>query len=66
MNDSLQNLHKIWQIINPAQTLVALLVFQVVLALGIHMILLSTDLNWLDDGIPVTYQAQGASLPQNR
>ncbi|WPL19332.1 light-harvesting protein, PufA [Thiorhodovibrio winogradskyi] len=67
MNDSMQNLHKIWQIINPAQTLVALGVFQIVLGLGIHMILLSTDLNWLDDGIPVTYQDQAAaSVPQNQ
>lgn len=66
MNDSMQSLHKVWQIINPAQTLVAICVFQVVLALAIHMILLSTDLNWLDDNIPVSYQALGASLPQNK
>ncbi|MBK5967798.1 MULTISPECIES: light-harvesting antenna LH1, alpha subunit [Thiorhodovibrio] len=67
MNESLQNLHKVWLLINPAQVLVALGVFQIVLGLGIHMILLSTDLNWLDDGVPVTYQAQAASAaPQNK
>ncbi|MBK1648998.1 light-harvesting antenna LH1, alpha subunit [Rhabdochromatium marinum] len=67
MNESMQNLHKVWQLINPAQALVAIGVFQVVLGLGIHMILLSTDLNWLDDGMPVTYQAQAASVvPQNQ
>jgi hypothetical protein len=66
MNESFQNMHKIWQIINPAQTLVAIVVFQIFLGLAIHMIVLSTDLNWLDDKIPVSYQALGAAgAPQN-
>ncbi|MGQ9658867.1 MAG: light-harvesting antenna LH1, alpha subunit [Thermochromatium sp.] len=54
-----QNLYKLWLIIDPRRTLIAIFSFQIVLALLIHMILLSTDLNWLDDNIPVSYQALG-------
>ncbi|MGQ9830401.1 MAG: light-harvesting antenna LH1, alpha subunit [Thermochromatium sp.] len=54
-----QNLYKLWLIIDPRRTLIAIFSFQIVLALLIHMILLSTDLNWLDDNVPVSYQAVG-------
>ncbi|MBV5310004.1 light-harvesting antenna LH1, alpha subunit [Chromatium okenii] len=44
---------KIWLMIDPRRVLIALFVFLVVLALAIHMILLSTtDFNWLEDGVP--------------
>ncbi|PQJ96645.1 light-harvesting antenna LH1, alpha subunit [Chromatium okenii] len=44
---------KIWLLIDPRRALIALFVFLVVLALAIHMILLSTtDFNWLEDGVP--------------
>jgi hypothetical protein len=50
-------MHKIWQIIDPRRTLVTIVVFQVILGLLIHFILLGTDLNWLDDGIPTSYSS---------
>jgi len=53
------NLYKIWLILDPRRVLVSVVAFQLVLGLLIHMILLSTDLNWLDDNIPVSYQALG-------
>lgn len=44
---------KIWLLIDPRRILVALFAFLLVLALAIHMILLSTtDFNWLEDGVP--------------
>jgi light-harvesting complex 1 alpha chain len=40
---------RIWLIVDPRRTLVALFAFLLVLALVIHFILLSTDTyNWLD------------------
>ncbi|WP_210756781.1 light-harvesting antenna LH1, alpha subunit [Caldichromatium japonicum] len=56
------NLWKIWLLLDPRRTLVALFSFLTVLGLLIHMIVLSTDLNWLDDGIPVSYQKVGAQI----
>lgn len=56
------NLWKIWLLLDPRRALVALFSFLTVLALLIHMILLSTDLNWLDDGIPVSYQKVGEQI----
>ena len=56
------NLWKLWLIVDPRRALTALFAFLTVLGLLIHMILLSTDLNWLDDGIPVSYQAKSAQV----
>jgi light-harvesting complex 1 alpha chain len=48
-----ENLWKIWLIIDPRRILIGLFAFLIVLALAIHMILLSTnDFNWLEDGVP--------------
>jgi len=60
------NMWKLWLFMDPRRTLVAVFAFQIVLGLLIHMVVLSTDLNWLDDQIPVGYQAMGASLPINQ
>ncbi|QVL46705.1 MAG: light-harvesting protein [Thiocapsa sp.] len=50
---STESLWKIWLIMNPRPILIALFGFLLVLALGIHLILLSTaDFNWIEDGIP--------------
>ncbi|MBK5967805.1 MULTISPECIES: light-harvesting antenna LH1, alpha subunit [Thiorhodovibrio] len=45
-------MHKMWQILDPRRTLIAVVAFQLMLGLLIHLILLGTDLNWLSDGIP--------------
>lgn len=46
-------MHKLWQIFDPRRTLVAIAVFQIIVGLLIHFILLgSADFNWLGDGIP--------------
>jgi light-harvesting complex 1 alpha chain len=44
-------MYRIWMILDPRRTLVALFTFLFVLALVIHFILLSTTrFNWLDAG----------------
>jgi light-harvesting complex 1 alpha chain len=64
-----ENMHKIWMLVQPGIALVALFTFLTVLALAIHMILLSTnDFNWLEDGMPassVVHKA-GPVVPQNQ
>jgi light-harvesting complex 1 alpha chain len=58
-------IHKIWLIFNPQLVLGALGAFLIVLALGIHLILLSTaDFNWLEDGIPAIETASTPAVPQ--
>ncbi len=53
------DLWKIWLIVDPRRALIALFAFLTVLALGIHMILLSTnDFNWIEDGIPAASVVQ--------
>lgn len=48
-----ENVWKIWLIMDPRRVLIALFAFLIILALAIHMILLSTaDFNWLEDGVP--------------
>lgn len=48
-----EKIYKIWLLIQPGTALIAIMAFLIVLALGIHMILLSTtDFNWLEDGLP--------------
>jgi light-harvesting complex 1 alpha chain len=60
-----EGLYKIWMIINPTMALIGLMSFLVVLAIGIHFILLSTtDFNWLEDGIPAIEVAVPAAVPQ--
>jgi light-harvesting complex 1 alpha chain len=45
----LRDLHKIWLIFDPARALIAMVAFLAVLALFIHMLLLSTHrYNWLE------------------
>ncbi|WP_299438587.1 light-harvesting antenna LH1, alpha subunit [uncultured Rhodospira sp.] len=40
-------MHKLWMLLDPARTLVAIVVFQALLGLLLHFMLLSTDrLNW--------------------
>ncbi len=57
------NMYKIWQIFDPKRTLVAIAVFQLILALMIHFILLgSKDHNWLSDGIPPVAKPQAAKV----
>ncbi len=43
---------KTWLLFDPRRVLSTLFVFLTVLGLLIHFIVLSTELNWLDDGIP--------------
>ena len=54
-------MQKIWQIFDPRRALVALFGFLAVLALLIHLILLSTaNFNWLDTAYsapPISYPA---------
>lgn len=45
-------MHKIWLIIDPRRAIITIFAFQFLLGLLIHLILLGTDLNWLNDGIP--------------
>jgi len=60
-----ENMHKLWLIINPASTIWAIVIFLIFLGLLIHMVTLSSDLNWHDDQIPVGYMLQGETLPVN-
>ncbi|EIC20045.1 light-harvesting antenna LH1, alpha subunit [Thiorhodovibrio frisius] len=62
---SFDGMHKLWMIMNPVSTLWAIFIFQIFLGLLIHMVVLSSDLNWHDDQIPVGYQLQGETLPVN-
>ncbi|SDE06593.1 light-harvesting antenna LH1, alpha subunit [Rhodospira trueperi] len=40
-------MHKLWMLLDPARTLVAIFVFQTLVGLLLHFMLLSTDrLNW--------------------
>ncbi|MGD2019843.1 MAG: light-harvesting antenna LH1, alpha subunit [Thiohalocapsa sp.] len=58
-------IYKIWLIFNPSTILLALFGFLIVLALAIHLILLSTtDFNWLEDGIPAVETATAPAVPQ--
>ncbi|NBC13854.1 MAG: light-harvesting protein [Gammaproteobacteria bacterium] len=58
-------MYKIWLIFNPSTILLALFGFLIVLALAIHLILLSTtDFNWLEDGIPAVQTATAPAVPQ--
>ena len=58
-------IYKIWLILNPSTILIALFGFLIVLALAIHLILLSTtDFNWLEDGIPAVETASAPAVPQ--
>lgn len=54
-------MHKIWQIFDPRRSLVALFGFLGVLAILIHLILLSSaNFNWLDTAYakpPISYPA---------
>ncbi len=67
MIDTLKNeMYKIWLIFDPRRALIALFAFLIILALGIHMILLSTErFNWLESAAkpavaPVTQMAPPA------
>ncbi|MFW5723496.1 MAG: light-harvesting antenna LH1, alpha subunit [Halochromatium sp.] len=57
-----EKLYKIWLLVSPVNTLIALSVFLTFLGLAIHMIVLSTELNWLDDGIPPIEGAKSAQV----
>jgi light-harvesting complex 1 alpha chain len=58
-----EKIYKIWLLVQPSMALVALGGFLTVLALVIHLILLSTnDFNWLEDGIPPVVGAQAAQV----
>ncbi|AHF04700.1 Light-harvesting protein B-870 alpha chain [Marichromatium purpuratum 984] len=59
---------KIWMLIDPRRVLIAIFAFLLVLALAIHMILLSTtEFNWLEDGIPASpVQQVTPVVPQNQ
>jgi light-harvesting complex 1 alpha chain len=56
-------LYKIWMLIQPGTALIALMAGLAVLAVVIHMILLSTtDFNWLEDGIPAPVTTPAAQV----
>jgi light-harvesting complex 1 alpha chain len=62
MNESL---YKIWMLVDPGKALIALMAGLAVLAVVIHLILLSTnDFNWLEDGIPAVEVEAAAVAPQ--
>ena len=65
MNDKI---YKVWLLVQPSMALVALGGFLTVLALAIHLILLSTnDFNWLEDGIPAVEGVQAVQVvPQQK
>lgn len=60
-------MYKIWLIFDPRQALIGLFAFLAVLALGIHMLLLSTNtFNWLEGGVesaPPVVEAAPAPAP---
>lgn len=58
---------KIWLLIDPRRVLIALFAFLLILALAIHMILLSTaDFNWLEDGVPAASVQQATPVVPQR
>ncbi|WP_201215108.1 light-harvesting antenna LH1, alpha subunit [Halochromatium roseum] len=60
----MQKIYKIWLLVQPSMALIGIASFLTVLALAIHLILLSTnDFNWLEDGIPaVSAQAPAVQV----
>jgi light-harvesting complex 1 alpha chain len=47
-----ENMYKIWLIFDPRRALIGVFAFLIVLALLIHMLLLSTDrFNWLETSV---------------
>ncbi|WPL14391.1 MULTISPECIES: light-harvesting antenna LH1, alpha subunit [Thiorhodovibrio] len=71
--NNMAGMYKIWTFFDPRRTLVAIAGFQLVLGLLIHFILLGSDLNWLDDGIPTSYMGaatasvgQMSAMPETR
>lgn len=66
MTGTLTNgMHQVWLIVDPRRALVALFAFLIVLALGIHMILLSTErFNWLETAVgPAAAQVSQVAPP---
>ncbi|WP_295400023.1 light-harvesting antenna LH1, alpha subunit [uncultured Thiocystis sp.] len=62
-----ENVWKIWLIMDPRRVLIALFAFLIILALAIHMILLSTaNFNWLEDGVPAASVQQVAPVVPQR
>ncbi|WP_201097213.1 light-harvesting antenna LH1, alpha subunit [Thiocystis minor] len=62
-----ENVWKIWMIMDPRRVLIALFAFLIVLALAIHMILLSTaEFNWLEDGVPAASVQQATPVVPQR
>jgi light-harvesting complex 1 alpha chain len=58
-------IYKVWLIFSPQLVLTGLAAFLTVLALLIHLLLLSTtDFNWLEDGIPAVQVAAQPAVPQ--
>lgn len=56
-------MYKIWTIVPPALSLIGMMGFLTVLALSIHLILLSTtEFNWLEDGIPAVTVAPAVQV----
>lgn len=56
-------MYKIWKIMDPRSTLLAIFVFLVLLGLTIHFGLLSTeDLDWHSDGRPAPLVERAAHL----
>jgi light-harvesting complex 1 alpha chain len=62
-----EDMYKIWLIFDPRKILMALFAFLIVLAIVIHMILLSTErFNWLDTvgaAAPVAVQQAAPPAP---
>jgi len=51
-------MYKLWLILDPRRTLVAISAFLILQGLLIHLLLLATvDLNWHEDGRPVPFKA---------
>ncbi|EIC20050.1 light-harvesting antenna LH1, alpha subunit [Thiorhodovibrio frisius] len=54
-SDKFAGMYKLWTFIDPRRTLIFIVAFQIMLGILIHMIVLGSDLNWHNDGIPRFY-----------
>ena len=57
----LNDMYKVWLIFDPRRALVGLFAFLILLAIGIHMLLLSTStFNWLETGAAASAVTEAA------
>lgn len=60
--DKFVGMYKLWTFIDPPRTLIFIAAFQIMLGILIHIVVLGSDLNWHNDGIPQFYSPRPAAV----